>query len=185
MQLDLATRYAEPWRRYHTAEHVEEVLAVVERLADLAVDLVAVRLAAELHDAVYDPARSDNEEASAQLALAVLGDSPMAEEVARLVRLTATHVVAGDDANGAVLCDADLSVLGAPPERYHRYVADVRAEYAFVADDRWRTGRASVLEGFLVRPRIYATDRLHDELEARARANLATELSEGGGGRRP
>ena len=57
------------------------------------------------------------------------------EEVVRLVLLTAGHEVEPGDRNGAVLVDADLSILGAPPERYARYAADVRAEYAHVDDD--------------------------------------------------
>ena len=33
------------------------------------------------------------------------------------------------DANGAVLCDADLAVLASPPEAYAAYASAVREEY--------------------------------------------------------
>ena len=57
-----------------------------------------------------------------------------------------------------------------------RYVADVRKEYAWVPDADYRTGRASVLEAFLARPRIYHTDVMFTEAEAAARRNLRAEI---------
>ena len=65
---DLLRRYAEPHRRYHTADHLHHVLDMVDELAD-GQDLFLVRLAAWFHDAVYAiPAgQVSNEEASAIL----------------------------------------------------------------------------------------------------------------------
>ena len=176
----MRARYAEPHRRYHTTEHLDEVLAAVHELGDLADDLRAVELAALFHDAVYDPAAAPgaNERASADLAAALTGD----DEVVRLVLLTAGHEVEAGDRNGAVLVDADLSILGAPADRYERYVGDVRAEYAHVDDDAWRAGRSAVLRGFLDRPRLFVTDPYHDRLDAAAQRNLAGELAALGGG---
>ena len=158
------------------------MLAAVDALADEAADPTAVRLAAWLHDAVYDPRAPGNEAASAALAselLAGLGvPAPLVAATARLVLLTATHDPAPDDADGRVLADADLAVLGAPPRRYGRYRADVRAEYAHLPDADYRTGRARVLGSFVARPRIYRTARFYAEREERARANLAEELAE-------
>lgn len=180
----MRARYAEPHRRYHTVEHLDEVLAAVADLADLADDPRAVELAAVFHDAVYDAAAAPgvNEQASAELAVEVLGDDPAVREVVRLVLLTITHEVEPGDRNGAVLSDADLSILGSSPERYDRYAADVRAEYAHVDDESWRAGRSGVLRRFLARPRLYLNDRVHDRLDAAARSNLARELAALGGG---
>ena len=175
VELDaVRARYDEPHRRYHTGEHLDEVLAAVDELADLAVDLRAVELAALFHDAIYDPRAEGggNERASAELARRVVGD----EEVARLVLLTATHKVEPGDRNGAVLCDADLWILGSDPERYARYAADVRAEYAHVEDAVWRVGRGAVLRDLLRRPHLFRTTRFHDRLDAAARRNLRSEL---------
>ena len=62
---DLARRYAEPTRFYHTLDHVMDVLATVENLAAQARNQDAVKLAAWLHDVIYDSKASDNEERSA------------------------------------------------------------------------------------------------------------------------
>ncbi len=176
----LAERYREPHRRYHDLRHLQEVLQTVDELADAADDVEAVRWAAWFHDAVYDVHRDDNEERSAQLAerdLAALGlDRAMVSEVSRLVRLTATHQPEDDDANGAVLCDADLRILAADPWRHAEYVADVRAEYAHVPDAEFRAGRAAVLRALLSSGRLFRTERAYTRWEERARANLAAEL---------
>ena len=178
---DLVARHGEPHRRYHTLDHVGEVLATVERIAIEADDGDAVRLAAWYHDAVYDPASPRNEAASAELAadqLTALGVAPATvDEVARLVRLTAGHAPAASDLNGCVLTDADLAVLGREPDGYDAYVRAVREEYGWLDDEAWASGRRAVLEGFLTRPRLFATARLRDELEQRARANLRRELA--------
>lgn len=179
--VDLVARYAEPARHYHVLGHVAEVLDAVAAVEHLAADPTAVRLAAWYHDAVYDPRAAGNEEASADLVADVLPGlgvpADVVAEVRRLVLLTAGHDVAEGDPDGAVLADADLAVLGAPADRYARYRADVRAEWAWLPEDRWREGRAAVLRSFLERPRIYRTAPVAAEREARARANLAAEVA--------
>jgi predicted metal-dependent HD superfamily phosphohydrolase len=188
---DLLARYAEPQRRYHDRRHLAEVLGAVDELAGHADRPDVVRLAAWFHDAVYDPqaARGANEEASALLALRVLPDLAVPAEpvaaVAALVRLTARHEVVDEDSGSAgfrrdaeVLFDADLWILASPTERYAEYAAAVRAEYAHVPDDLFRSGRAAILRGFAERPRIYCTPTAFARWEEPARANLATELTD-------
>lgn len=177
---DLLVRYAEPVRHYHDLRHLAEVLDGIDLLAPAARDVDAVRLAAWFHNAVYDPHRGDNEEASATLATEVLGTSGVDEhrvaEVARLVRLTTRHNPVGDDPDGAVLCDADLAVLAADPERYGEYAADVRAEYAHIDDATFRAGRSAVLEALLGHARLFHTAEGHGRWEDRARHNVRAEL---------
>jgi predicted metal-dependent HD superfamily phosphohydrolase len=177
---DLLRRYGEPHRRYHTTEHLAAVLDRVDELAAEADDADAVRLAAWFHDAVYDPARSDNEERSAVLAERMLADTDLpagtVAEVARLVRLTTTHDPREGDRNGAVLCDADLAVLAADPDHYAAYAAAVREEYAAVPDDAFRAGRADVLDNLLDLPALFRTSQGRERWEAAARHNLRTEL---------
>jgi predicted metal-dependent HD superfamily phosphohydrolase len=177
----LLAAYGEERRGYHDLTHLAEVLDHVETLAAAAdVDVEAVVLAAWFHDAVYEGA-GDDEERSAALATAELTaaglDPQRVAEVARLVRLTATHRPGPDDLGGQVLSDADLAVLAADPERYAGYVAGVRAEYAHVADDDFRSGRAAVLRELLAKPSLFHTAAARDRWEERARANVSRELA--------
>lgn len=189
---ELEQRHAEPHRRYHTAEHVAEVQAELIRLhrqvrgGGIPDDEVVI--AAMFHDAVYDVHASagTSEAASADLAVDRFRDagvrrgSIMLEEVPRLILLTAGHTVDPDDAAGALLVDADLWILSSPPERYDRYAADVREEYAHVPDDLWRTGRGAVLQHFVdTADDLYSYGPDDDRAARRARAvaNLTRELA--------
>jgi predicted metal-dependent HD superfamily phosphohydrolase len=172
--------WSEPHRRYHDLAHLAAVLGIVGELADAADDPDAVRLAAWYHDVVYDPQRPDNEQVSAERARAGLRglvDEARIAEVERLVLLTAGHDPAPDDANGAVLCDADLAVLASPPEAYATYASAVRAEYGHLPDEVFTAGRAAVLEHLLALPALYRLPAVAGQWTARARANLTAELS--------
>lgn len=179
---DLLARYAEDHRSYHDQRHLTEVLDTIDELADLADDPDAIRLAAWFHDAIYDPtaAPGENEEQSAQLAeleLSAYGVDPAeVAEVGRLVRLTADHDCAPDDANGAVLCDADLRVLSLSPDRYDDYASGIRREYGHIGDRDFARGRTTFLQR-LSRTSLYATGRGHAEWEQAARDNLERELA--------
>ncbi|MEW2141384.1 metal-dependent phosphohydrolase [Micromonospora vinacea] len=179
----LIVRWREPHRHYHTLAHLTAVLDVVDQHADLAARTDLVRLAAWFHDAVYDPraAGDANERDSAALAESVLTGlgvpAPMVAEVRRLVLLTAGHTVAPGDRDGALLCDADLAVLAAPPARYERYAAAIRREYAHVPEPAFRAGRAAVLTGLLSLPALFRSPPLASRWEEPARDNVRRELA--------
>ena len=177
----LVGAYSERHRHYHTLQHLRECLAQFDAAATLARRPAEVELALWFHDAVYDPQRQDNEERSADWArasvLAAGCAAKMAERVAGLVLATKSHQAPAGGADAALLLDIDLAILGAAPGRFDEYERQIRAEYAHVPDDEFRTGRARVLRSFLERERIYLTDAFHDALEARARANLERSLA--------
>lgn len=176
---DLVGRYGERHRAYHTLEHIADVLTAVDDLiaaGEPVADPVAVRLAGWFHDAVYVPGAPGNETRSAELAVRTLTGWPVdAARVHRLVLATADHVA--DDADAAVLVDADLAVLARDPAGYGAYVRAVRAEYRQLDDATWRRGRANFLGGMLARERIFATTTMRRAAEATARANLRRELA--------
>jgi predicted metal-dependent HD superfamily phosphohydrolase len=172
-------------RGYHDLQHLSEVLEHLDELmpAEYA-DRDAVLLAAWFHDAVYESPASageTNEERSALMAereLATIDAPPrLVDEVARLVRLTETHRPAEDDLNGQLLCDADLAILAAGPERYAEYVTGVRSEYAEVPDPDFRAGRRAILEDLLDKPTLFHCPAAQRMWEQPARANLLRELS--------
>lgn len=174
-------RYAEPHRHYHTVEHLA---AVLDRVAEFAAgqDLFLVRLAAFYHDAIYDiPTRElTNEEASARLALRELGRAGLEQEdlgeVARLIRLTATHRPGPRDPEGELLCDADLAVLGGTPQAYARYVTLIGREYAHLPRREFALGRYRILVGLCSRDLFHSARGR--ALNRPARANLTAECRE-------
>jgi len=175
----LLADWGQPHRRHHNIDHLREVLAHIDELADNATDPDLVRLAGWYHDAVYD-CRHDDEENSARRAendLSALGlNSAYVREVARLVRLTADHNPSDADRNGETLCDSDLAILGENPDRYNQYTQAVRAEYAHLTNEDFLRGRSHVLQALLAAPRLFRTPDGYQRWEAAARTNLAAEL---------
>ena len=177
---DLRDELVAAWDRagYHDQLHLTEVLDRLDRLraAGADVDATVVGLAAWFHDAVYDGG-TDDEERSAQWAERAL-PAAYADEVARLVRMTAHHRPAEDDPAGCALSDADLAILAAPRERYDTYAAGVRADFAHVSDADFRAGRAAVLRDLAAKPHLFHTPQARELWETAARANLERESGE-------
>lgn len=168
----LLAAWSEPHRRYHDRRHLFECLAA-------AADRDAGRaelLALWFHDAIHRNRPGIDEAASAALARdllsGVLPEGGVAE-VERLVLLTRDHRVSPDDRAGAVVCDADLWVLGADPVRYTESVRDLRAELGPAVAD-WRAWRRVRLLQRLARPIYHGAEVA--AREAAARRNLTAEL---------
>lgn len=187
---DVVGRHRQPHRRYHGLHHVVWVVRHVHELDEaVTVDTSRAVAAAFFHDVIYQPTAADNEERSALLAARQLGTLGWTDDdcalVAGDIRATAGHVVPESggadvdliDTTRAVLLDADLAVLGSDAAAYSAYATGVRAEYAHVDDDAWRTGRGAVLRNLLARRRLYVTDLAADRWESHARANLTAELA--------
>lgn len=176
---DLARRYGESTRHYHTLLHIRDVLRIVEELEPA--PSPALLLAVWMHDVVYDSRASDNEARSAQFALdflpRLLVPEPIPTRTAHLIQLTRTHEAHAEDREAAVLLDADLSILGAARSDYDDYAAAIRKEYDWVSETDYRAGRRQILERFLGRSRIYRTERMYQQREAFARANLQREIT--------
>ncbi len=176
---DLAARYGEPHRSYHNLRHIAECLSDFDTARHLASQPIAVELAIWFHAAVYDPHATDNEEESARLAERCLfqkgASRHLRAAVAALVLATKTHD-ASKHADAPLLVDVDLSILGKPEDRFWEYEAQIRREYGWVPDVVFVAKRAEILEGFLARERIYATDWFFQRQETQARSNLQASL---------
>lgn len=179
----------DPRRGYHAWSHPQALLELLAEVRGRLADRLAVECAILLHDAVYDPRRTDNERRSAALARDLLtGVVPAAtlERAVRLIEATERHRVPDDlsEAEAAdmrIFLDMDLSVLAAADDVFDTYEAGVRHEYAHVSDADFRQGRAAILAGFLARDRLYLSDWGRVRFEARARANLSRSLAALGG----
>jgi predicted metal-dependent HD superfamily phosphohydrolase len=174
----LTQAYAEPQRHYHNQQHIAECLAEFDGARHLAKEPASVELALWFHDAVYDPKSGDNEERSAGMANSCLsgaGLPDLATSVGALVMVTKSH----DEAPGSdapLMVDVDLSILGQEPKRFSEYEAQIRAEYSSVPKLIFNFKRAQILQRFLERPRIYATDHFASRYEQSARRNLADSV---------
>jgi len=171
----LLARYAEPHRHYHTLQHLGECLDAFARERAHAQRSGEVALALWFHDAVYDLHAHDNELRSADWARDALRaegiDAAAAQRVHDLVMAT-KHDTQPADADARLLVDIDLSILGAPAERFAEYERQIRAEYAHVPPEVFEPRRRLILGHFLARDPLYQTPVMRARCEAQARTNL-------------
>jgi predicted metal-dependent HD superfamily phosphohydrolase len=176
---ELEACYSEPHRAYHNLAHVMDCLEEFESVKNLAHDPTAVEMAIWYHDAVYDPRAKDNEEQSAELAAKVGSEiglpSLLNQRVNNLILATKKHDVALDR-DAAVMVDVDLSILGREACWFDEYENQIRKEYSWVPREQFVAGRSAILESFLARPFIYATEDFRKKYEQPARENLKRSI---------
>lgn len=177
---DLTRRYSEPHRQYHTMQHLNECFGNLDAMRDAATHPAEIELALWFHDAIYDVTRHDNEQRSAECASSVLlsmgASANAACRVHALVMVT-RHNALPNSLDEQILVDIDLSILAATPARFAEYEIQVRAEYAWVPEETYRSKRAAILQSFLDRESIYNTAHIKASHEANARRNLADSIA--------
>lgn len=184
---DLVERWTGPGRTYHNLRHLTDVLARVDELAEETHEPDLVRLAAWYHGAVFDGRQvaayanrgGEDEVASARLAREQLTDlgvpAERVERVHQMVIALVRHVADPTDFDCAVLCDADLAMLAAEPQRYKAYLHDVREEYADIPVQDYLRARERIVRKLLKRPSLFVSP-LGAAWEEPARQNLGAEL---------
>lgn len=176
----LLSRYAERHRAYHTTQHLRECLDLRQEFATLCTSPAEVDIALWFHDAIYEPARNDNEARSADWLDAVAAEAALSPEVRDRLRslvMATRHSAKPATPDEAVLVDIDLAILGAPPGRFAEYETQVRQEYIWVPGWLYRRKRREILAGFLAREAIYSTPVARERFEAQARRNLMQSVA--------
>ncbi|MBH0065839.1 hypothetical protein [Psychrobacter sp. SZ93C1] len=182
---DIAVRYSEDQRAYHTLQHIQQLFGQFKQIKHHLNEPDIIALAMYYHDVIYEPTRSDNELKSAEFAVEVLRpylNVEQCQHIYALIMMTASHevnVLAEHDrySDAAYLLDMDLSILGASWSAYEKYVKAVRQEYIHVSMADYCVGRTEVLKGLLAHPKLYLTDHYYDQLEAQARDNIKREIN--------
>ncbi|MCB0121552.1 MAG: hypothetical protein KDE58_04875 [Caldilineaceae bacterium] len=171
--------YTAPERAYHTLTHIAECLAHLAAVTPLAEHAAALQAAIWFHDVIYDPRRHDNEAASAAWAATVLQSVGVSTAtigtIQQFIEDTA-HRHPPRSPDGALLVDIDLTILGAPSNRFAQYETQIRHEYAWVPWPTYCQRRADLLQQFLERPTIYQTALFQDRFEDQARRNLKRSI---------
>ena len=174
-------RYAEPHRKYHTLQHLEECLTLFEAVQHAPDRPAEVEMAIWFHDAIYELCgSSDNERASADWAHEELRAAGVASEIADRVHaliLITKHSGVPQTRDEQVLLDVDLSILGSAPARFAEYELQIREEYGHVPGFLFRMKRRAILKSFLDRLAIYSTPLLREQLEKQARINLTKAIA--------
>lgn len=182
----LIARYGEPWRAYHTWEHIEENFDLIGDYARAALPGAYARTLLELgnvyHDAIWRPNRPDPENV---LGSVVMAERRFGERVGILVAYTNHGGVLPNEGGvlpseadhlGSVLHDVDLASLGAPPVKFLDNERKIIAEYEpYYPLPRFAQARLDFLRNMLVREQqrqLFHTHYFQERFTAQARVNL-------------
>lgn len=168
--------YSEETRHYHNLTHIEDCLTKLDswpsHLSNTMRD--TIELAIWFHDIIYNTRRADNEESSAALATHYLRGHPLATDCHALILATRHKQTIGMRAE-EIMCDIDISILGAKPEKYRRYAENIRNEYSWVEIATYSEARAQVLNNLLDRDNLFQTPYAISKWETQARVNIEKE----------
>jgi predicted metal-dependent HD superfamily phosphohydrolase len=177
---ELIAAYKEPQRHYHTLQHLTECIALLKGHLHLAQHASEVEIALWFHDAVYDVKAKDNEEKSASWAATALQaagvDNEIVERVTTLIMATC-HNAKPENTDQQLLVDVDLAILGASRTRFIEYEEQVRAEYAWVPEELFRSTRLNILNEFNARRPIYNTNMFRELFEIQAHDNMSYSIA--------
>ncbi len=178
---ELIAAHAQKHRAYHTLEHIAACLHHLDTVRDTLDKPDEVEMALWFHDAIYEPFSSTNEEDSAEWAADWLQDrgaeKPVFTRIADHILATKSHETPAS-LDGQFMLDIDLSILGTRADIYDEFELNIRREYKRVPGFIFRKKRKAILEGFLERDAIYATDYFREKLETTARINLVRAVSQ-------
>jgi predicted metal-dependent HD superfamily phosphohydrolase len=169
----IVAAYSEPQRHYHTIGHIAAVVADFQALQGQFEYSDAALIALFFHDIVYDPARADNEERSAEVVQGLLSGD-MADRACAHILATKKHEATTPDA--ALVVDIDMAILAAPWPDYLRYAENVAREYLPVwGMDAYAGGRCEMFLKPVQDRRIFLTDTFAPREEV-AQRNVRDEL---------
>jgi pantetheine-phosphate adenylyltransferase len=146
-QEEILERWSEPHRAYHGPAHLADLLAQINRHAELSpTEREILTLAAIFHDIIYNPRRSDNEAQSADLFLnsvAMDKDNADIQEIATIIRDTKDHVPSTH--LSTIFSHMDMDVVRRPYEELLKWEAGIRHEYKHVPGIAYVVVRARFL----------------------------------------
>lgn len=177
---ELAQRYAEPHRRYHTRNHISHCLQQLDLATGLMDCPDAVEMGLWFHDAIYDPRASDNELRSAELFTDIVNDrvAPNFRQTVYDLILITTHPEHPERLDEKFIVDIDLSSFALPWEAFKRDSNAVRQEYSHLPDKEFYPGQLEFLQALLERPIFFFTDFFRSRYENVARQNITRYIEE-------
>ena len=177
---EIIGHYNEPWRQYHTLEHLCHCLQQLDLTSSLMEDPAAVEIALWFHDTILQPDATDNEEKSAELfkRSAEMHLPPnVVNNVSNLIRAT-EHRDPPQGQDARHLCDIDLSSLASPWEQFLKDSNALRAEQSGTADAQFYPAKIRFLSTLLERPTVFLTDYFQARFERAARENIRRYITQ-------
>jgi predicted metal-dependent HD superfamily phosphohydrolase len=179
--LEIFTKYSDAKRQYHTIDHLEAMISILNEVKKSIEDWDTTLFALFYHDVIYKASSSSNEADSAKLAMERLSTiaypANKIAKCANMILATKQHLTSEDNDTNFLL-DADLAILGTNEEDYQKYKDQIREEYSVYPDFMYNAGRRKTMQQFLNRDTIYKTAYFINKFNQQAKNNIERELLE-------
>jgi len=171
----------DPVRKYHTWNHLAHMLDELDEFgAHNTQQALRLRASILFHDIVCVPGSPDDEEQSVEYAGKFYSGTNLSE-VADLIMAT-KHIFPfekyGDDRD--LICDLDLTILGAPRDEFLEYRLKVSQEYKdYCTPEEFDSGTVEFfrkLHDQATRDYIFRTEYFRNKYEEKARENIKSML---------
>ena len=175
----IVNAYSSSHRNYHTLEHVNHCLSILDQVPIQIDEENDLRFAIWFHDIVYDPKSEENEIQSAQIAYDWLNKQAVGnpDQVRNLILSTANYLEpATDQLSYMVLHDIDLAILASDETIYLQYQKEIREEFSHLQDEEFLYARRKFLKAVLELNPLYAIEAYQHQWEEKARQNISNEL---------
>jgi predicted metal-dependent HD superfamily phosphohydrolase len=181
---NILEHYSKDARFYHNGDHIDDCMGELYDFnrtteAKKVRNPIALELAIVFHDIIYDTHNNDNEEKSAEYSedflIANHNKGHNLVLSTKKIILATSHKNPPKTYDEAVAIDIDLSIFGQDEKKFNSYDQNIRKEYSWVEEDKYKQGRTKILQGFLDRSKatgIYCTDYFKNKHGTQARNNL-------------
>ncbi len=172
----LEDAYNEPHRHYHSMQHIDHCIEMLDDCRALLRQPDLVELAIWFHDAIFVPGNADNEARSAVLYQELAQNAHPDEyrkRIPRMIMATLHDGNALEDDDTHYLVDIDLSSFGLPWEDFLRDSLNLRRENQKTEDEDYYRGQFGFQRALLAREQFFRTEFFRQRFESRARDNLA------------
>lgn len=171
-------KYAELHRHYHDYYHLVELFKKLEEASSIPslskqvkAGEKALILQTFFHDLIYDPKKSDNEEASSKMFEEYYKkEDTLRDQVISGILATKSHSLPTKYEINDLFLDLDLSILGASSEQFKIYEENIRKEYSFVPEDVYLSARGKIMKNLNI---SYKNQALEDLWGPQRELNLA------------
>ncbi len=175
----LIDSYSEPQRFYHTLDHIEHCLSLLDKIRSELQNPEALELAIWYHDVVYQPGSIDNEQLSADQFMTTSNgvfDDTLRNTIYRHIMATVHDGSEVKDTDTHYMLDIDLSSFGQAWPEFIRDSDNLRLEKKGQPDDEFYKNQAAFQDKLFGQPRIFKSDYFYDKLETQARQNRSDYL---------
>jgi len=179
---DLIDKYSQPYRAYHNISHIARCLSLFDLIPEGTTRYPdELEFAIFYHDIFHFPWSGKNEELSAEYAEWIAAynlNIQTYSTIGYIINSTKKH--GGGSMAADLMCDIDLSILGAPPDEFAIYNQQIKEEYTEVFPiTLYRAERLEVMNKFYnrtIRGGLFKTILFADMFQEQAKENLTKLL---------